>query len=36
MTYLAPKLNISQPTVSMNVQRGEQIASENGYSIVGG
>ncbi len=30
----APKLNISQPGVSMNAQRGEQIASENGYSLM--
>ncbi len=36
MTYLAPKLNISQPAVSMNVQHGEQIASKNRYSLVGG
>ena len=34
MTYLASKLNISQPAVSMCVQRGEQIASENGYSLM--
>jgi REP-associated tyrosine transposase len=34
MANLAPKLNISQPAVSMSVQRGEQIASENGYSLI--
>ncbi|MBW2606290.1 MAG: transposase [Deltaproteobacteria bacterium] len=34
MANLAPKLNISQPAVSMSVQRGEQIASENGYSLM--
>jgi hypothetical protein len=31
---LAPKLNITQPAVSMSVQRGEQIESENGYSLM--
>ncbi len=31
---LAPKLNISQPAVSMSAQRGERIASENGYSLM--
>jgi len=36
MTDLAPQLNISQPAVSMSVQRGEQIASENGYSLMDG
>ncbi len=30
----APKLNISQPAVSMSAQRGERIASENGYSLM--
>ncbi len=34
MADLAPKLNISQPAVSMSTQRGEQIASENGYSLM--
>ncbi len=34
MSNLAPKLNISQPAVSMSVQRGERIASENGYSLI--
>jgi len=34
MTDLASKLNISQPAVSMSVQRGEHIASENGYSLM--
>ncbi|MDY6790401.1 MAG: transposase [Thermodesulfobacteriota bacterium] len=34
MTDLALKLNISQPAVSMSVQRGEQIASENEYSLI--
>ncbi len=31
---MAPKLNISQPAVSMSVQRGELTASENGYSLM--
>jgi hypothetical protein len=31
---LAPKLNISQPGVSMSAQRGERIASENGYPLM--
>jgi hypothetical protein len=34
MVDLAPKLNISQPAVSMSAQRGERIASENGYSLM--
>jgi REP-associated tyrosine transposase len=34
MADLAPKLNISQPAVSMSAQRGERIASENGYSLM--
>jgi len=34
MADLAPKLNISQPAVSISVRRGEQIASENGYSLM--
>lgn len=34
MANLAPKLNITQPAVSMSTQRGEQIASENGYSLI--
>ena len=34
MADLAPKLNISQPAVSMSTQRGEQIASKNGYSLI--
>lgn len=34
MADLAPKLNITQPAVSINAQRGEQIASENGYSLI--
>jgi len=34
MADLAPKLNISQPAVSMSAKRGEQIASENGYSLM--
>ena len=33
MADLASKLNITQPAVSMSTQRGEQIASENGYSM---
>jgi REP-associated tyrosine transposase len=31
MADLAPKLNISQPAVSMSARRGERIASENEY-----
>ena len=32
---IAPlELNISQPAVSMSAQRGEQIASENEYSLM--
>lgn len=34
MADLAPKLNISQPAVSMSAQRGERIASENRYSLM--
>jgi putative transposase len=34
MTDLAPKLNISQPAVSISAQRGERIALENGYSLL--
>ncbi len=34
MMDLAPKLNISQPAVSICVQRGERIASENGYLLL--
>jgi hypothetical protein len=34
MADLAPKLNISQPAVSMSFQRGERVASENGYSLM--
>jgi len=34
MADLAPKLNISQPAVSMSARRGERIASENGYSLI--
>ncbi len=34
MADLAPKLNISQPAVSMSAQRGERIASENEYSLM--
>jgi len=34
MADLAPKLNISQPAVSMSTLREEQIASENGYSLM--
>lgn len=34
MADLAPRLNISQPAVSMSAQRGERIASENGYSLM--
>ncbi len=34
MADLAPKLNISQPAVSMSAQRGERIASENGYTLM--
>ncbi len=30
----APKLNILQPAVSMSAQRGEWIASANGYSLM--
>jgi putative transposase len=33
MADLAPKLNISQPAVSISAQRGERIALENGYSL---
>jgi putative transposase len=33
MADLAPELNITQPAVSLCVQRGERIASENGYSL---
>ena len=35
MADLAPKLNISQPAVSMSTQRGERIALENGYLLMG-
>jgi len=34
MSDLAPKFNISQPAVSVSAQSGEQIASENGYSLM--
>jgi len=34
MADLAPKLNISQPAVSMSTQRGKRTASENGYSLM--
>jgi putative transposase len=34
MADLAPKLNISQPAVSISAQRGERIALENGYSLM--
>lgn len=34
MADLAPKLNISQPAVSLSVRRGEKIASENGYLLM--
>ena len=34
MADLAPKLNISEPAVSMSARRGERIASENGYSLM--
>ena len=34
MADLAPKLNISQPAVSMSARRGERIALENGYSLM--
>jgi REP element-mobilizing transposase RayT len=34
MADLAPKLNISQPAVSISTQRGERIALENGYSLL--
>ena len=34
MADLDPKLNISQPAVSMSTQRGERIVSENGYSLM--
>jgi REP element-mobilizing transposase RayT len=36
MVELASKLNISQPAVSVCVQRGEKIASENGCSLMDG
>ena len=36
MACLAPKLNISQPAVSLSVRRGEQIVSENGYVMTDG
>ncbi len=36
MADLAPKLNISQPAVSLSVRRGEQIAAENGYLLIDG
>ena len=35
MADLAPKLNISQSAVSMSAQRGERIALENGYLLMG-
>ena len=31
-----PKLNISHPAVSISTQRGERVASENGYSLMDG
>ena len=31
---LAPKLNILHPAASMSAQRGQRIASENGYSLM--
>jgi len=34
MADLAPKLNISQPAVSISTQRGKRIVSENGYSLM--
>jgi putative transposase len=34
MADLAPKLNISQPAVSISARRGERMASENGYSLM--
>jgi len=34
ITNLAPKLKISQSAVSMSAQRGERIASKNGYSLI--
>jgi hypothetical protein len=34
MADLAPKLNISQPAVSISARRGEKIASENGYLLL--
>ncbi len=34
MTELAQKLKISQPAVSISVQRGARIAGENGYSLI--
>ncbi len=34
MADLAPKLNISEPALRMSTQRGERIASENGYSLM--
>jgi len=34
MTALALKLNISQPAVSISVQRGERIAAENSFSLL--
>ena len=34
MTELAQKLKISQPAVSIVVQRGARIAEKNGYSLV--
>jgi len=34
MVDLAPKLNISQPAVSISAQRGERIAFENQFSLM--
>jgi hypothetical protein len=34
MADLAPKLDISQPAVSISAQGEERIASENGYSLM--
>ena len=34
MADIAPKLNISQPAVSMSIQRGKRISSENGYLLM--
>ncbi len=34
MTELGKKLNLTQPAISLSVQRGERIAEESGYSLI--